>query len=348
MARARWPAALLPALLPLVLTSCGGKTTPEAPPGGVLLQGAGASFPNPLYQQWVRRFSRDHADVAVYYDSVGSGEGIKRFLKGAVDFGASDRAMSDDDIARVTRGVLLVPTAAGMVVLAYNPKDLPASLHLSRDVYADIFLGKVTKWNDLRIRALNPGVKFPDRAIALVTRLDKSGTTFAFTNHLSAVSPAWKSGPGVGTDVHWPATPLRANGNEGVCALLQETPYSLGYAEYGQAVRADLGLAVLQNKEGEFVRPDRDKGLKALLATAVPEDFRVFLPDPPGTDSYPIITYTWILAYKEYGDAKTADAVRRFLTYCVRDGQKRCAELGFVELPRELTDRVVAAVAQIK
>jgi len=334
--------------LSLTLASCGGKAGKSVPPGTTLLQGAGATFPNPLYQKWARDFSTGDSKTIVYYDSVGSGEGIRRFLKQDVAFGASDRAMSDEQMAKAPHGVMLVPITAGMVALAYNSDGLPKTLRLKRDVYVDIFLGKITRWNDPRIKEANPEFKFPNKQIAVVTRMDKSGTTFAFTNHLAAIRPDWKAGPGVGTEIDWPCKPIQVNGNEGVVGMIQRNAFAIGYAEYGQASRAGLGLAELENKAGAFVAPHTETGIEALLKTSMPENFRVFLPDPAGEKSYPIITYTWMLVQKKYADAETAQAIRGFLTHCLTDGQAQCLALGYVRLPSEIAGRVVAEVAKIK
>jgi phosphate transport system substrate-binding protein len=340
--------AIALATLTLALASC--TTAPpnkEPSPGKILLRGAGASFPNPLYQKWSRAYSAHHGDVEVEYKSVGSGKGIEWYLDGRVDFGASDRALSDEQIGEAKRGALLVPTAAGMVVLAYHGEDLPANLRLSRDVYADIFLGKITKWNDPRIAADNPEFKFPKKQIAVIVRQDKSGTTFAFTNHLAAIHPEWKDGPGIGQTVQWRCAPLTAQGNEGVVALIQRTPYALGYAEYGQAKRLGLRMAQLENRAKKFIRPGAGAAVESLATTNVPGNFRVFMTDPIGEHSYPIITYTWILAHQRYADPKKADAVKQFLEWCLTEGQQDCEELGYVRLPAGLAQRVAEAVRKI-
>jgi phosphate transport system substrate-binding protein len=329
----------------LALTSCSQK---KATDGKLLLRGAGASFPNPLYQKWSDEFGKQQNGVEVEYKSVGSGKGIDWFLEESIDFGASDRAMSDEQIASAKKGALLVPTSAGMVVLAYNSDGLPANLRLSRDVYVDIFLGKIKHWNDPRIKATNPAFMFPDEQITVVVRQDKSGTTFAFTNHLAAVSPEWKQGPGVGQSVQWRCSPLPAPGNEGVVALIKRTPYSIGYAEYGQTRRLGLCMAELQNQAKQFISPALASAQKTLSGLTVPENFRAFMPDPAGDSSYPIITYTWILAHKRYDDAKKAEALVQFLTWCLKDGQAYCEELGYVRLPPDLAQRVIEEVHRIR
>ncbi|MCI0684079.1 MAG: phosphate ABC transporter substrate-binding protein PstS [Gemmataceae bacterium] len=349
MRHVRSTVCVVVAILIVVQASCTsqpkGKPVPE---GKVLLRGAGATFPNPLYQKWAEEYGKEQEAVVVEYASVGSGKGIEKFLEDSVDFGASDRALSDEQIGQAKRGALLVPTTAGMVVVAYNAEGLPKMLRLKRDVYADIFHGKITKWNDPRIQETNPDYKFPSKQISIVVRQDKSGTTFAFTNHLSAISKDWKAGPGVGTGIQWPTATLPAPGNEGVVAMIQRTPYAIGYAEYGQAKRLHLRMAELENKAGKFIAPVGGAGLEALLAVKVPDNFRVFVPDPEGEHSYPIITYTWIMAHKEYGSTQKAEAARNFLEWCLTDGQKDCEALGYVRLPPALAQRAVAEVRKIR
>jgi len=264
----------------LVLTSlagCGptGETEKVAPEGGVKISGAGATFPNPLYQKWIEEYENENPKVVVQYDSVGSGEGVKRFMAGSVDFGASDAAMSDEEIAQVDAGVQLIPVVAGSLVLAYNLSDLGAPLNLPRDVYVDIFLGKITSWNDERIKKANPELKLPKDRIDVVVRLDSSGTTFAFTNHLSAISDEWRDrGPGVGKLLDWPGEARTAKGNEGVAGEIKRTKGAIGYVEYGIAKRAGLSMAALENKAGEFIKPTGTSGMATLASEALPENLK--------------------------------------------------------------------------
>ena len=267
--------------------------------------------------------------MVVDYDIVGSGEGTKRFLEGTVDFGASDAALTDEEIASVKRGAVLIPVTAGSIVLAYSPEGLPPQLKLSRSVYADIFLGKITRWDDDRIAAINPGVTFPRRDIQVVVRQDSSGTTFAFTNHLSAISEEWRKGPGVGKSVGWPAHVSRANGNEGVAGTISRGVGMIGYVEYGTAQRAGLGMAWLENKAGNYIKPTGTSGLETLLQTKMPTNLRLFMPDPDGKDSYPIVTYSWLLLYGKYDDPKKLDALKDVVRWCLDEGQQDSESLGY-------------------
>jgi phosphate transport system substrate-binding protein len=255
--------------------------------GRVVVRGAGATFPAPLYDAWIKRFTQQHPDVTLVYDAVGSGEGQRRFLAQAVDFGASDAALTDEQIASARSGASLVPVTAGMVVLAYNLPGLGGPLKLPRDVYVDMFAGRIRTWNDPRLVAANPGLALPARSIALVARQDASGTTFAMTNHLSAISDAWRDrGPGVGNLVDWRGTVMLARGNEGVAARIKHSDGAIGYVEYHFARRLGLPMAHLQNRAGHFVEPTEASGQTALSrnATKMPPNRRLFLPDPDGPD----------------------------------------------------------------
>lgn len=315
--------------------------------GNVALTGAGASFPAPLYQSWFTDLNKKYPNLQVNYQSVGSGAGVEQFIKGTVDFGASDVAMKDEEIAKVPadKGTLLLPMTAGSIVLAYNLPDVP-ELKLPRAVYVDILLGKITKWNDPKIAAANPEAKLPDQAIAVIYRSDGSGTTGVFTKHLSAVSPDWKTKVGDGKTVNWPVG-VGAKGNEGVTAQIQQTQGSLGYVEYGYAKQNNLKFAALENKSGKFVVPTDESAAKTLEAVTLPENLRAFITDPEGADSYPVVTYTWILAYKKYADAAKSKAVEAMIEYGLTEGQKVAKELGYVPLPPNVVQKVAAAADQI-
>jgi phosphate transport system substrate-binding protein len=287
--------------------------------------------------------------VLLSYDAVGSGEGTKQFMAGTVDFGASDAAMRDGEMAAVTRGVQLVPVVAGSIVLAYNVPGLDGDLKLKRDVYVDIFLNNITRWNDPRIRAANPDLNLPDDDIAIVVRQDSSGTTFAFTNHLSAISDAWRDrGPGVGKVIDWPGNAMVAPGNEGVAGRIKISEGSIGYVEYGMAQRTGLAMAWLENKAGEFIQPHGGSGLATLLNTDMPDNLRVFFPDPDGEDSYPIVTYSWLLLYKQYNDPQKAAALRRYVKWALTEGQAFNESLGYVRLAPHVVARAVQAVESIQ
>jgi phosphate transport system substrate-binding protein len=315
----------------------------------VQLHGAGATFPAPLYKKWLEEYQKIRPAVQISYDVIGSGEGTRQFVAGAVDFGASDAAMRDEQIAAVERGVQLVPVVAGSIVLAYNLPGVRGDLKLKRDVYVDIFLGKITTWNDPRIIATNPDLHLPGDNIAIVVRQDSSGTTFAFTNHLSAISQEWRdSGPGVGSVIDWPGNAMVAPGNEGVAGRIKQSIGALGYVEYGIAKRAGLAMVWLENKAGQFVPPHGGSGLATLLNTPMPANLRAFFPDPDGADSYPIVTYSWLLLYKKYDDAKKAAALKQYVTWCLTDGQAFNESLGYVRLAPHVVSQAIAAIERIQ
>lgn len=310
------------------------------------LVGAGASFPNPLYQSWFQALNQKYPKLQVNYQSVGSGAGVEQFTQGTVDFGASDTAMKDEEIQKVgDQGVLLLPMTAGSIVVAYNLPGVQ-DLKLPRQVYTDIFLGKIKKWNDPAIAKANPGVTLPDQNISIVHRSDGSGTTGVFTKHLSAVSPEWKSKVGEGKTVQWP-TGVGAKGNEGVTAQITQTPGAIGYVEYGYAKNNKLNMATLENKAGQFVAPNDQSASKTLEAVELPENLRAFISDPEGNEAYPIVTYTWLLAHKKYSDPAKAKAVEAMVEYGLTEGQKVAPELGYVPLPKNVVEKVAAAADQI-
>jgi phosphate transport system substrate-binding protein len=311
--------------------------------GSIALLGTGASFPAPLYETWFRDYNRRHPGVQINYQPLGSGAGIKQFQQGLLNFAASDAAMTDHEIAAVKGGVVMLPMTAGSVVLAYNLPGGPPDLRLSRAAYTGIFLGRITRWNDAAIARANPGVNLPDLPIVVITKSDASGTTFVFTLHLSAISTEWKNGPGAGTAVNFPAG-VAARGTLGVTALLERTPGAIGYIEYGYAHQTGLATAMLENRSGNFVKADLATGRSALTHVTLPSNLRAWVPDPPGADSYPIVSYTWILCYKKYNDAQLAAALKAVLRYCLTDGQADSAALGYIPLPPEVVKRVMQAL----
>jgi phosphate transport system substrate-binding protein len=350
MASRHWSYLVL-ALSSVTLCGCAGDT--------IDVQGAGATFPAPLYKRWFLEYYKLHPDVRVNYQAIGSGAGIRQFSSGLVDFGASDAAMSDKEIAKAVEdnpkreGVLMLPVTAGIIVLCYNVPGFQGTaeaqgVKLSRQVYADIFLGKIENWNDRAIAALNPQVEFPDLPITVVRRADGSGTTFAFTNHLSAISEEWKDKVGVGKSVLWPAG-IGGKGNAGVAALIEQTPGAIGYLEFGYAELLKMPMARLENKEGNYIEPSLQAGQEGLAGAKLPPNMRVWVPDPPGSSAYPIVTYTWILCWKNYGhEVKEAEALKDMLRYCLTDGQKVSSELGYIPLPPEVAATVLKAVDSIK
>lgn len=333
----RWCAFLLGALVCFGLTSCSGGDR-------ITLQGTGATFPAPLYQQWFQDYGKKHKDVRINYQAKGSGAGISDFKQGLVDFAASDAAMKDEEIKEIARGVQLLPVTAGSIVLSYNLPDFKGELKLSRDAYIGIFLGKITKWNDEKIKADNPGVELPDLKISVIRRADGSGTTYVFTQHLAAISAEWKAGPGVGTTVEWPKDTIGGKGSDGVTALIKQTPGAIGYIEYGYAEQTKLPTALLQNKAGAFVKASMESGQAALAGAEMPSDLRAWVPDPQGKDAYPIVTFTWILLYKKYDDAKKLEALKEIFKFCLTDGQKDAGALGYIPLPKNAVDASLKAL----
>lgn len=316
----------------------------------VALQGAGATFSAPLFYKWMETYAKQRPGVRISYDSVGSGEGVSRFMAGVVDFAASEAAPSEKDMERVPRGALLVPATGGMIALAYNLPGIGGALRLPRDVYVDIFLGKVTNWSDPRIKQANAGLTLPNRTIAVVTRLDKSGTTFAFTSHLASVSDTWRAGPGLGTWIEWPHNAMLARGNEGVASRIKISEGSIGYVEYGFAKRLGLPMAELQNKSGRFVAPG-ELGAVAGLGEAVRAQdggFRLSVTDPATPDAYPIVTFSWLLLYRSYPDEPKRQALREFVAWGLTSGQALGGPLGFVALPESVVARGQAVLEAIR
>ena len=310
------------------------------------LSGAGASFPAPLYQRWASEYNKVNPSVQVNYQSVGSGAGVKQFTQGTVDFAASDAAMSDEEIAKVKAGVVMIPATAGSIVIAYNLPGV-TDLKLSRDAYAGIFLGKVANWNDPIIVKDNPGVTLPNLPINVAYRSDGSGTTFVFTKHLSAISKEFADTVGGDKSVQWPVG-VGGKGNEGVTALIKQSPGTVGYVEYGYAVNNGLATAQLQNKAGNFIKASDESGAATLASVQLPENLRIWPEDPTGAQDYPIATFTWLLLYKQYADAAKLKALKEFVTYGLTDGQKFAGELGYIPLPAPVVAKAKAALETVK
>ncbi|WP_036481839.1 phosphate ABC transporter substrate-binding protein PstS [Myxosarcina sp. GI1] len=339
------------------LTSCGGGQSPTEPSseGGTSsggsdvsasLTGAGASFPAPLYQRWFSEYNKVNPNVQVTYQSVGSGAGVEQFIQNTVDFGASDVAMTDEEMQQVERGVALLPMTAGSIVLGYNLPDVE-NLQLSRDVYTNILLGNITNWNDPAIAEINPDANLPDTKINVVHRSDGSGTTGVFTQHLSAISPEWEQQVGSGKTVEWPVG-IGAKGNEGVTAQILQTEGSIGYIEYGYAKQQDIPTASLENQAGNYIAPSVESASKTLEAVTLPDNLRAFITDPEGDESYPIVTYTWVLAYENYNDPEKLQALKDVLTWSLEEGQDYSEELGYVPLPDNVVQKVEAKLETIQ
>ncbi|MFJ4387769.1 phosphate ABC transporter substrate-binding protein PstS [Pseudomonas sp. NPDC089407] len=316
----------------------------------IRLTGSGASFPAPIYLTWFKDFSKKTDGVTVDYQSKGSGAGVQDFLNKTVDFAASDSGMSDADIAKVGEGVQLLPMTAGEIVLAYNLPGNPKGLKLPRDVYSNIFLGKITKWNDPKIVAANPELKLPDLPITVVVRADSSGTNAVYTKHLSAINADFKKELGEGNTVNWPATDkfIKSPKNDGVTATVRQTPGAIGYIEYGFAKLAKVDFAQLENKAGQYVVPNAESGAEALAAVKMPENLIATLPDPEGAKSYPITSYTWMIFRKDNGNPEKAKAMREMVEYGLTEGQKIADSMGYIPLPPSVVDQVRKASANIQ
>lgn len=316
------------------------------PPAKVELMGAGATFPAPLYQRWFSELKQKQPQLAINYDAIGSGAGVDRLITGTVDFGASDTAMTYPEIQQVNRGVLLLPMTAGSIALAYNIPYVETGLKLPRDVYVDIFLGKIKTWNDPKIAKANPNIKLPNLEIQVVYRSESSGTTGVFTKHLSAISREWRDKVGEGQSVKWPIG-VGARGNQGVSDRIQQVQGAITYIEYSYAKNNYLKVAALENKEGNYFSPSEGTVSQTIEAVELPENFRGFISDPGGQESYPIVTYTWLLVYENYPDPKKAKAVEMMIEYGLTEGQTFSKELGYVPLPPNIIERVAAAADRI-
>jgi len=328
-------AALFVAALPFTACSRSGDHA-------IKLEGEGASLPAPLYRKWFKAYNHAHPNIQVDYRSVGSGSGVKSFMERTVDFAASDAAMKPEDMAQVEGGVQLLPMTGGAVVLAYNLRDIPG-LRLSRNAYVGIFNGTVTRWNDPLIAKANPHVNLPDQPIHVIVRADGSGTTYVFTKHLSAISPQFEKSVGADSLPKWNFR-MRAAGNEGVTESIMTTPGAIGYVEHSYAYSEGVPMAVLENKAGNYVAPAVDSAEAALRPAEVPPDMIVWVSDPPATDAYPIVTYTWIVVYKGYDNKEKLDALKGLIGYGLTDGQKESAALGYVPLPAAVAAKAKAAV----
>jgi len=310
------------------------------------LSGAGATFPAPLYQRWAVEYNRQVPAIRVNFQSVGSGAGVKNFLQGVVDFGASDAAMTDAEMAKSPRGAVLVPATAGSVVLAYNLDGVP-TLKLSRAALAGIYLGTVKRWNDPAIAAVNPNVALPDLAINVAYRSDGSGTTFVFTQHLAAISPEFDDEVGFDKSVVFPVG-IGGKGNEGVTALVKQSRGTIGYVEFGYAEQNGLSVASLENKSGNFVAPTPESGAAALASVELPDNLRVWPVDPATPEAYPITTFSWLLLYQKYDDPAKLQALKDFVTYGLTEGQSYAIALGYIPLPESVVSRANAALATIE
>ena len=320
---------LIAALALVALPALGG--------GKLLINGAGATFPFPIYSKWFSAYNKMHPEVQINYQSIGSGGGIKQITERTVDFGASDAPMSDEELSKAP-GLQHVPTVMGAVVLVFNVPGLQA-LRLTPETLAGIFLGKITNWNDPALRKDNPNAKLPDLAIAVAHRSDGSGTTYSFTDYLTKVSPEWKSGPGTGKSVNWPAG-LGGKGNEGVTGLVKQNEGGIGYVELAYASQNKLPVAELKNRDGAWVKPTLEAVSAAAAKAEIPDDYRVSITNEPGAAAWPISTFTYLLVYKDMPDAAKGEALLRFLWWAAHDGQKMAPQLDYAPLPQPVVAKV--------
>ncbi|SRR5579883_796503 len=313
----------------------------------ISLVGAGASFPAPLYQRWFAAYSQLYPNVKINYQSIGSSAGVQFLINGTVDFAASDVAITEEQAAKVERGVISLPITAGSVVLAYNLPNVKTGLRLPREVYTDIFLGKIKNWNHPTIAAANPGVHLPKLAIEVIHRSDGSGTTNVFTQHLSAISPEWKTKIGSAKTVEWPIG-IGAKGNEGVTAFIEKFQGAIGYVEYSYALQNQLKMAALENKSGNYITPTPESAARALEEVELPVDNLIaFNSDPKNTQSYPIVTYSWLLTNKQYFNSGKTQVLKNFLTWALTEGQQSSLELGYIPLPKKVVVQVHSAAKTI-
>jgi phosphate transport system substrate-binding protein len=312
----------------------------------LMINGAGATFPYPIYSKWFDEYAKVDPSVRFNYQSIGSGGGQKQILAQTVDFGASDGPMSDENLAKAPGKILHIPTVAGAVVMTYNVPGSPA-LRLDGETIADIFLGKIKKWNDSKIAALNSGASLPDKEIVVAHRSDGSGTTFIFTDYLGKISSEWKSKVGTNTSVNWP-TGIGGKGNEGVAGQVKQTPGALGYVELIYATQNKMPYADVKNAAGEFVKPTIESVTAALASADIPDDFRFSMTNAPDKDAYPIAGATWLLVYQQQKDATKGKKLVEFLKWALTDGEKMAKDLQYAPLPESVQQRVLKQIGEIK
>ncbi|TDA68534.1 MAG: phosphate ABC transporter substrate-binding protein PstS [Clostridia bacterium] len=319
----------------------GGGTGPAAGTQPVSVHGAGATFPYPLYSKWMDEYHKLNPNITVNYDSIGSGGGIKGITEKTVDFAGSDAPMSDKELAAAPGEIIHIPTVMGAVVVTYNLPGISSGMKLDGQAVSDIFMGKIKKWNDPKLKELNPDLNLPDKDIAVVHRSDGSGTTYTFTDYLTSVSQDWAKGPGKGKEVQWPVG-IGAKGNEGVSGQVSQVEGAIGYVELAYAIQNNLPYAYLKNQAGKFVEPSIATTTAAAAGAAanMPEDMRVSIVNAPGDGAYPIATYTYLLIYQEQDDQVKGKAVVDFAWWAVHDGEKFAADLLYAPLP----DNVVKMV----
>jgi phosphate transport system substrate-binding protein len=320
--------------------------------GQTTLNGAGATFPYPIYSKWFSEYHKIHSDIEINYQSIGSGGGIRQVTEGTVEFGASDMPMTDDQLkeaeSKLNTKILNLPTVLGAVVPVYNIPGVNAELKFTPEMLADIFLGKITNWNDKAIASVNPGVNFPNQEIVVVHRSDGSGTTFIWTDYLSKVSPEWKSQVGANTSVKWPKG-IGGKGNEGVAGSVRQLPGTIGYVELIYAVQNKIPYGSIRNSAGVFLKASLDSVTAAAAsAPKMPADFRVSITNAPGKNAYPISSFTWLLIPSQSKDPAKGKILSDFLRWMVTDGQKLTNALDYAPLPENVATKEKAAIEQVK
>ncbi len=310
------------------------------------LNGAGATFPYPIYSKWFNEYHKQHGDVAINYQSIGSGGGIRQLIAGTVDFGASDGPMTDQQLGEAKTKVLHIPTVLGAVVPAYNVPGVKQELKFTPEILAGAFLGRIANWNDPLIAKANPGVNFPNQPIIIVHRGDGSGTTYIWTDYLSKVSPDWNSGPGKATSVKWPVG-LAAKGNEGVAGMIRQMEGALGYVELIYAVQNNIAYGSVKNAAGNFVKASLESTTAAAASAKMPADYRVSITNAPGKDAYPIASFTWLLVPAQWKDQGKKTVFVDFLNWMLAEGQPMAAQLTYAPLPKEVVERLKGTIKQI-
>jgi phosphate transport system substrate-binding protein len=337
--------------------ACGGGSSsgPVRPPseasstGTTQINGAGATLPYPIYSKWFSEYNKLHPNVQINYQSIGSGGGIRQLTERTVFFGASDQPMSDEMLAKAGGAILHFPTVLGAVVPIYNLEGVTTPIKFTGPLIADIFLGKITKWNDPAITKLNPGVSLPSSGITVAHRSDGSGTTFVFADYLSKVSPDWKQKVGANSALNWPVG-VGGKGSEGVAGLVTQTPGSLGYVELVYALQNKISYGALQNQGGEFIVPDVASVTAAAAGAlpTMPKDFRVSITDSPGKGAYPISSFTWMLLYEDPQDKNQARIMSDFMKWALDDGQTMAVALGYARLPEQLVPLEIEQLTRMK
>lgn len=349
MTRPTWRAGITGLVCAALLAGCSGSNQEGSGGGTIQINGAGATFPNPIYSKWTSEYNKIHPNVRINYQSIGSGAGIRQLTNRTVFFGASDQPMKDEQLQAAPGSVLHFPTVIGAVVPIYNVPGVQGDLKFTGPVLADIVMGKITSWNDPALRELNPDANLPDMPLTFVHRSDGSGTTFIWADYLAKVSPEFKRTVGVDASLNWPAG-VGAKGNDGVAGLVKQTPGSLGYTEPAYATQNQIAFGAVQNSAGRFVKasPESVTAAAAGAAADMPADFRVSITDPPGEQSYPIASFTWMLFYEDPQDKAQAKAMVEFMRWALTEGQTFAAELGYSPLPSNVVEMELKALDRIK